>query len=202
LLSSRLSVNEPNSLIIDVPSPPPVEVGFPHHTARMSPPQGQETERTTVETRSNPTLDSPASVSGTQTPPLQADGLVLVPLAAIAAPIPRALHPDIGLLAQPGRNLVQPHYPASHPQGIVQKCQGTRRPDRAFRPTVQYPLSALCLDRYSGVDPGKDQTTLSIYFRDTTLVSNFVLVGNYDLMTVYIAFLDRVIYQICQILKS
>jgi hypothetical protein len=51
----------------------------------MSRLQGQEIERTLVEARSNPTPDSPTSVSGTKTPPLQADGLVLVPLAAAAA---------------------------------------------------------------------------------------------------------------------
>jgi hypothetical protein len=51
----------------------------------MSRPQGQETERTPVETRSNPTSDNPASGSGAEPTPLSADGLVLVPLAAAAA---------------------------------------------------------------------------------------------------------------------
>jgi flagellar basal body-associated protein FliL len=51
----------------------------------MSRPQGQETERTQVETRSNPTPDNPASGSGAEPTPLQADGLVLIPLAAAAA---------------------------------------------------------------------------------------------------------------------
>ena len=37
-----------------------------------------------METLSNPTPDSPASGSGTETSPLSADGLVLVPLAAAA----------------------------------------------------------------------------------------------------------------------
>ena len=31
--------------------------------------------------------------------------------------------------------------------------------------------SSICLDRDSGFNTGKDQTTLSMYFRDTTLVS-------------------------------
>lgn len=38
-----------------------------------------------METRSNPTPDSPASGSGAEPTPLSADGLVLVPLAAAAA---------------------------------------------------------------------------------------------------------------------
>jgi hypothetical protein len=51
----------------------------------MSRPQGQKSERTPVETRSNPTPDSPASGSGAEPTPLSADGQVLVPLAAAAA---------------------------------------------------------------------------------------------------------------------
>ena len=65
------------------------------------------------------------------------------------------------------------HHPESHSQRNVQKCQGTHFQNRSVRPAIQHPLPSLRLDRHSGVDPGKDQKTLSIYFRDTTLVEIF-----------------------------
>jgi hypothetical protein len=51
----------------------------------MSRPQGQETERTLVEKRTDPQPGDSAAAAGGDAPALQADGLVLVPLATAAA---------------------------------------------------------------------------------------------------------------------
>ncbi|VBB41602.1 hypothetical protein TRIP_B120037 [uncultured Desulfatiglans sp.] len=87
------------------------------------PPEGEamqgehQTERTPVETRSNPKSKNPAADAGAEPSPLSADGLVLVPLAAAAdegldLPVEQVLHLewDAPAFSPRGNSLVLPAF--------------------------------------------------------------------------------------------
>jgi len=90
-------------------------------------------------------------------------------LAGHASPLPRPLHPDLLLLAQPGRDLVQHHHPARHPSRHLSQRPRPRHQDRALRPAIQPPLPALRVDRYTRLNPRKDRAILQSCRWDRTL---------------------------------
>src|SRR5216684_224395 len=70
-----------------------------------------------------------------------------------AAALPRALHADLRLLAQSGRDLVRPHHPARHPPRHLPQRRRPGRQDRGLRAPLQSPLPSVHVDR-DGLDLG------------------------------------------------
>jgi transposase len=90
-------------------------------------------------------------------------------VAGPAPALPRPLHPDLCLVAEPGRAVVRPHHPTGHPARLVLECQGTGDQDRPLRRTLQRSQPPLRLDRNRRINPGQTSETLRIYLWDRTL---------------------------------
>ena len=55
-------------------------------------------------------------------------------------------HPDLLLVAQPGRELVRAQHLAGHPAKQLQKRQGSQRQDQPLHPALQPQIQTLGLD--------------------------------------------------------
>src|SRR5512134_1373618 len=58
-----------------------------------------------------------------------------------------ALHPDLGLLAEPGGDLLRHHHAAGHPARHLHQRQGPRGRDRRLHRRLERPLPALRVDQ-------------------------------------------------------
>src|SRR5215208_8449647 len=76
-------------------------------------------------------------------------------VAEAACPLPHALHPDLRLLAQPGRTLLRPDHRGPHPLRRVQERCRTGDGDPAIPRPVQCRSQALRLDRVGQLYPGE-----------------------------------------------
>ncbi len=85
------------------------------------------------------------------------------------APLPRALHAHLRLLAQSGRALVRDHHPAGDPAGQLLQRQGTDRQNRAVRGRLQQEQGPVQLDGDSRLNPGEAPATVLANLLDGTL---------------------------------
>src|SRR5215213_3935582 len=76
-------------------------------------------------------------------------------LAEAACPLPHALHPDLRLLAQPGRTLLRPDHRGPHPLRRVQERCRTGGGNPAIPRPVQCRSQAFRLDRVGQLYPGE-----------------------------------------------
>ena len=90
-------------------------------------------------------------------------------LAGPAAPLPRALHAHLRLMAQSGGALVRYHDPKGDPAGQFLQRQGADRQNRAVRGHLQQAQGAIQLERHGGFNPGEAPATLLADLRDGTL---------------------------------
>ena len=64
-----------------------------------------------------------------------------------------ALHPDLGVLAEPGRGVLRDHHPSGHPPRILRQRQGTRHRDQRVHRRLERPLPPVHLDQDRRRDP-------------------------------------------------
>ena len=64
-----------------------------------------------------------------------------------------ALHPDLRVLAQPGRGVLRDHHPTGHPARILRQRQGTRHRDQRLHRRLERPLPPVHLDQDRRRDP-------------------------------------------------
>ena len=92
-------------------------------------------------------------------------------VAGGAAPLPRPLHADLRLLAEPGRALVRDHHAARDPARLVREHRGAGPAHRGVRGGLQRPLAPFRLDRHGRPDPRQGRPLMQSYLRDSTLAS-------------------------------
>lgn len=80
-----------------------------------------------------------------------------------------ALHPDLQLLAEPGRTILCTDHRQSHPLWLVHQCQTARAAHRSLRRGIQLELPAVQVDRHRRFHSRKVASTLLTYQRDSTL---------------------------------
>jgi hypothetical protein len=68
-----------------------------------------------------------------------------------------ALHPDLGVVAQPDRDLLRHHHPASHPAWHLHLGQGPHRRDRDLHRRLERTLPSVRLDQDRRRDPHQGQ---------------------------------------------
>ena len=80
--------------------------------------------------------------------------------------VPHALHPNLSLVAQPGRALLRPHHRGPHPLRRVQERPRTGRCHQRIPPLLQCRSKALPLDRFRHHNPQKSgpwETSVNLY---------------------------------------
>src|SRR6266511_5515684 len=85
--------------------------------------------------------------------------------------LPRALHADLQLLAQPGRAVVRPDHPARHSARLLPHGTRTDPADRHLCGALQSDESALRVDGDGRVDPGEAGPTCQSNFWVSTLAT-------------------------------
>ena len=90
-------------------------------------------------------------------------------LAGHQAALAHALHPNLQLVAKPGRAILRADHRQGHSPRILHQRQATRPAHRSLRRRPQRELPAVQVDRHRRFDPRKAASTLLTYQRDRTL---------------------------------